>query len=428
LGDWFEYHDKINNFIQSIPSFTQADLILDELDDLLMNTVRVKRYQIILMDEAKQAFSLVRFHPANEKAAMPELNLESPIFKVFEATKLDYFAMRLTYALPGETPLEKSARDEFAPFHSEFAFPFVSGKDPFGLLLIGEKETGEIYTRHDLKLFNQMLRHMSLVLNQIRLKNKLLQTEQMELLGTMSRGIAHDMNNLLTPVSTYLQLTRDGVADAVVNGELLPMALRNVETMRAYIHEALFFSKTQSLQFKKVQFEQLIHNVVDMVQSALKRKNIRLDIQVSGMLEAEIDEILVQRLVGNLISNAIDASRASSQIYVSVVRLGRMQSGSDWYRLRVIDEGEGISRENLKKVATPYFTTKDRGDTGRGFGLGLAICRKIVHLHRGNMTITSELNKGTMVQVDIPDHFEQISQESKPVVSSQVASVMAEVA
>jgi signal transduction histidine kinase len=165
-----------------------------------------------------------------------------------------------------------------------------------------------------------------------------------------------------------------------------------------------------------------------MVQSGLKRKNIRLDIQVSGLLEAVIDEILIQRLAGNLISNAIDASRPGAQIYVSVVRLGKMQSGCDWYRLRVIDEGEGISRENLKKVATPYFTTKDRGDSGRGFGLGLAICRKIVHLHRGNMTITSELHKGTMVQVDIPDRLEAVSAESKPFKSMQVVSAMADVA
>ena len=58
--------------------------------------------------------------------------------------------------------------------------------------------------------------------------------------------------------------------------------------------------------------------------------------------------------------------------------------------------------ENLKRVFTPYFTTKNTGDGKRGFGLGLAIARKIVHLHGGNLTIASKEKNGTTVQVDVP--------------------------
>ena len=57
---------------------------------------------------------------------------------------------------------------------------------------------------------------------------------------------------------------------------------------------------------------------------------------------------------------------------------------------------------DLKRILKPYFTTKDRGDETRGFGLGLAICRQIVHLHGGNLNIASEERKGTTVQVDLP--------------------------
>jgi signal transduction histidine kinase len=71
-------------------------------------------------------------------------------------------------------------------------------------------------------------------------------------------------------------------------------------------------------------------------------------------------------------------------------------------RVRIIDRGEGIKKEDLNRVFTPYFTTKNRGDENRGFGLGLAICRKIVHLHGGNLSIASQVKKGTTVQVDLP--------------------------
>jgi len=74
----------------------------------------------------------------------------------------------------------------------------------------------------------------------------------------------------------------------------------------------------------------------------------------------------------------------------------------------VIDQGEGIPKENLTRILTPYFTTKNRGDENRGFGLGLAICRKIVHLHGGQLFISSQPRKGTTVQFDLP------SRQAKP--------------
>jgi signal transduction histidine kinase len=87
---------------------------------------------------------------------------------------------------------------------------------------------------------------------------------------------------------------------------------------------------------------------------------------------------------------------------VELTPLPKTELNRDWHRLKVIDRGEGISPENLQRVFTPYFTTINTGDGNRGFGLGLAIARKIVHLHGGNLSITSKVKKGTTVQVDLP--------------------------
>ena len=115
-----------------------------------------------------------------------------------------------------------------------------------------------------------------------------------------------------------------------------------------------------------------------------------------------MDEVLIQRMLSNLISNAIDASPEGSEIRVEIEQLVKTEAARDWLRLKVIDLGEGIPRENLDRVLTPYFTTKNRGDEGRGFGLGLAISHKIVSLHGGHLTIQSQLRKGTTVQIDLP--------------------------
>ena len=106
--------------------------------------------------------------------------------------------------------------------------------------------------------------------------------------------------------------------------------------------------------------------------------------------------------MANLLSNAIDASPPKSKIRIELQRLARTEAHREWLRIKLIDEGEGIKREHLRRIFKPYFTTKDRGDETRGFGLGLAICRQIVHLHGGNLNISSEEKKGTTVQVDLP--------------------------
>jgi signal transduction histidine kinase len=128
----------------------------------------------------------------------------------------------------------------------------------------------------------------------------------------------------------------------------------------------------------------------------------------------EMDAVLIKRLVCNLLSNAIDASPAGSEVEARLMSLPKTEPNRDWHRLQIIDHGEGISAENLQRVFTPYFTTKNTGDGKRGFGLGLAIARKIVHLHGGNLSISSKEKKGTTVQVDLPSRLNQGQAASPP--------------
>ena len=115
-----------------------------------------------------------------------------------------------------------------------------------------------------------------------------------------------------------------------------------------------------------------------------------------------MDSVLIQRLQINVIANAIDASRSDSEIRIELLRLVKTETNRDWYRVRITDQGTGISPDDQKRIFQPYFTTKKTGDENRGFGLGLAICRKIATLHGGNLVVQSELGRGTTVNLDLP--------------------------
>jgi signal transduction histidine kinase len=172
--------------------------------------------------------------------------------------------------------------------------------------------------------------------------------------------------------------------------------------MRSYVNEALFFSNTLAPKIKPCLLDATVRKAVELAQPILKRRGIDLALNTPSAVLVEMDEVLIQRLISNLIANAIDASTSASRIEIDLHRLARTEPSRDWLRLRITDYGEGIPRENLKRIFMPYFTTKDRGEQRRGFGLGLAISRKIVHLHGGNLNIASEEKKGTTVQVDLP--------------------------
>jgi signal transduction histidine kinase len=399
-GDRFEAQDRVRSFVESMIWYDDLDALLDELHTILVRTLGITSYKIVLRDEVLHMFTLHRAFPADDGTTLPEIKINSPIFQYFEWSKSEYLALNAKYARPGESNMGRLARRQFAPSGAEFAFPLTSQSEPFGLLLVGPRAHGAEYSGTDIAMLVGLVKNLSIMVNQVRLKTQIRQNQDFELLGKMSRGMAHDLNNLLTPISTLLQLTTESGPGATLDEELLPVALRNVKTMRSYIRESLFFSENLRPQVALASLDEVIDEAVATARSS-RDKPVEIRVEAAP-IEIEMDAVLIQRLVVNLISNAIDASTPGGVVEVRLERLPRSEVARDWVRLRVVDQGEGISKENLSRVLTPYFTTKNRGDSNRGFGLGLAICRKIVNLHGGNLSIASQLKKGTTVQVDLP--------------------------
>jgi signal transduction histidine kinase len=414
LGDRFEYHAQVQNLIQMMRSFPDTQFLMQELQDLLAGTMKMRSYQIILLDDTTRNFKLFHCHPQRVEPESPDLQVDSPVFRYFQETRSKCLSCNLIYETDHESLIQREARQQLTPFEPEFCFPFFVGNDLIGLMLLGAKASGELYTPHDLRLLTELSSSLGLVLNQIRLRQQLQVVHEQDLLGRMSRGLAHDLNNLLTPVQTLLQLCRESRLNQETIDELLPMGLRNLETVRSYVNEALFFSRSAKLHGQLGSLDEMVREAVALVQPLAESKNIRVSSNGPSEVSIEMDAVLIKRLVCNLLSNAIDASPPGSAVEARLALLPKTEPNRDWHRLQIIDHGEGISAETLQRVFTPYFTTKNTGDGKRGFGLGLAIARKIVHLHGGNLSISSKEKKGTTVSVDLPSRLNQGQGVSPP--------------
>jgi signal transduction histidine kinase len=407
LGDSFEYHARVQNVIQAIRSFPDPQFIMQELEELLATVMKVRSYQLILLDEPSRSFTLFYSYPPQPGISLPDNQINSPIFRFFQQTREKFLACNPVYSTSRETALEKQAREQLRVFEPEFCFPFFTGNDLVGLMLLGPKANEDLFTPHDLRLLTELSQSLGLLLNQMRLRHQLQVAHEQDLLGRMSRGLAHDLNNLLTPVQTLLQLLQESDLNQETIDELLPVGLRNLATVRSYVNEALFFSRSAQLHAQAGSLDETINSASALVKTAADEKQIQIHRLGIAGVEIEMDTVLIKRLLCNLLSNAIDASPSGSTIEIHLSLLPKTELSRDWYRLKIIDHGEGISAENLQRVFTPYFTTKNTGEGKRGFGLGLAIARKIVHLHGGNISINSKEGKGTTLQLDLPSKLAQ---------------------
>ncbi len=408
MGDMFEYRDKVHAFIERSRWHTDLDALLTDLHAQLINSLGIRGYSLVLRDETNRAFTVVRSHPKDTAVLLSELGSESPVFQYFLSTDKTFLSLAPRY-IHGNLPVESAAREQVKVLPGVFAFPFLLGQQPLGLLVVDEKANGRPFTKTDIQLLTEITTNIALVINQVSLKDQLLQAKELELLGRMSQGMAHDLNNLTTPVWTLLQLLTEGVSPEALRTDLAPVAMRNIQTMREYIREALFFSENLRPDFQSARLDTLVQEVVELArQNKRKGKEIVYTLHLSGEIPVEMDRVLIRRLLSNILSNAVDASQPGGRIDIEILRLMKTDLDRDWFRVRITDHGSGIASENIHRIFQPYFTTKKTGDEERGFGLGLAICRKIATLHGGSLVLSSEVGKGTVVNLDLPSRYKAL--------------------
>ncbi len=235
------------------------------------------------------------------------------------------------------------------------------------------------------------------ILTRSRLTDQLALRARMEYLAMMSRGLAHDLKNLITPVSSYLVHTEGRAPAGSAEEEVHGAASRSIGVMTTYLREALFFSDQLTPRFSPVEPAGLLESARSLSVERASRRGIRLTVQSCCIGTLQADAVLLQRLLVNLMNNAIDASARGGE-----VRLTAEGPVAGMITLRVIDQGCGMDEATRARIFDPYFTTKEFGEEVRGFGLGLTISQRIVHLHHGRITVESRPGAGTTLSVDLP--------------------------
>jgi len=226
-----------------------------------------------------------------------------------------------------------------------------------------------------------------------RLESRLRDMQSLADLGEMSAGIAHEFRNSLSTIVGYLKLARRGVL-SVETEERLRRAEEEAHQLAGAVESLLVFARPMELQRQNVDLVELVTATVERLEPLSAGIAFRM---LGGPAAIEGDPLLLSRTIENVIRNAVDAiqEKSSGGGTVTIVT-----SSSPHPSLVFTDDGVGLDPGDANRLFLPFQSTKPQG-----FGVGLALARKIVLLHGGTIQLTGEQGTGATVTLEFPNEL-----------------------
>jgi len=245
-----------------------------------------------------------------------------------------------------------------------------------------------------------------------RLQGQLLHAQKMETIGTLAGGVAHDFNNILTPLLGYLELAQDEVDSDSEVRESIGYAIQATHRARDLVQQILTFSRRGDQERRPLQLKFVIKEALKLLRSTLP-STIRIDAYLADACDDVLaDPTQMHQVIMNLGANAYHAMAKDGGALT--VRLDTVDSSAElqerfphlpesrYVRLQVSDDGHGMDTQTISRIFEPFFTTKD---VGEGTGLGLSVVHGIVTEHAGMIDVQSEIGRGTTFTILLPSAF-----------------------
>jgi signal transduction histidine kinase/ActR/RegA family two-component response regulator len=240
-----------------------------------------------------------------------------------------------------------------------------------------------------------------------KLEAQFLRAQRLESIGTLAGGIAHDINNVLTPMMLSLQLLQEKITDNE-SQKLLNALERSTQRGASLVKQVQSFARGVQGERVALQVSHLISEIMQIAKETFPRSiEIRTDIE-KDLLMVSGDATQLHQVIMNLCVNARDAMSESGILNISAensfidenyARMNIDAKVGQYVVITVSDTGTGIPPEILDRIFEPFFTTKQ---PGKGTGLGLSTSLAIVKSHSGFINVYSEVGKGTAFKVYLP--------------------------
>jgi len=273
-------------------------------------------------------------------------------------------------------------------------------------LLMDDSISGRVWTFRD-------------ITEQKKLEAQILRTQRMDSIGTLAAGLAHDLNNVLTPIFMSAGILRDELTPEIRESAIA--AIENSARRGAsLIKQVLTFARGLPGERELLQVEPLLRDMEKIMCETFPKSIAIKNATPGDVWPVSGDATQLHQVLLNLCVNARDSMPAGGTLEIGALNESLTESvytglqevkPGDYVVLHVTDTGEGIPPEIIDKIFDPFFTTKE---TGKGTGLGLSTVLGIVRSHHGFVTTASELDRGTTFRVYLPASREGAVKPANP--------------
>lgn len=226
-------------------------------------------------------------------------------------------------------------------------------------------------------------------------QDQLVQSEKLASVGQLAAGVAHELNNPLGTVLLYSDILLKELDPDSPYRDDIEVIVKETKRCKGIVSALLEFARQYQVVTQPTDLNALIDEVAEVEMKHYPDSQVEIIFDLDHSLPTiQADTAQMHQVLVNLIDNAIEAMPDGGEL---TLRTRNKPNGM--ITLEIADTGVGIPSENVVKVFTPFFTTKP---TGKGTGLGLAIVYGIIKLHRGQISVRSEIDRGTIVTIQLP--------------------------
>lgn len=260
-----------------------------------------------------------------------------------------------------------------------------------GVFQLINKKDG-VFTKKDEEMLSALSIHASIAIQNAKMAQELVNSERLAVIGRMASSIIHDIKNPMTTIKAYAQVIRKKIGEGETI-QLVDEVIRQIDRLVNMAQEILDFSRgVTSINFAKIKLGDFLDGVVAFLARDFERNKIEIEKNFEFDDEVEIDVDKMTRVVFNIAHNSRDAMPEGGKFIVKTWR------EDDFFFMQFTDTGKGMPEEVKKKLFEPFVTYGKK----HGTGLGMAITKKIVNEHKGDIFVESELGKGTTITIKLP--------------------------
>lgn len=231
-------------------------------------------------------------------------------------------------------------------------------------------------------------------------QQELLHKERLASMGQLAAGVAHEINNPLSTILLFADVLHKEADGDDPRREDLEMIINETERCKNIVADLLNFARQQEVLAQETDLHAQLEQAIEAISYLPIFEKVEIKREFSPDLpHIQADPAQLQQAFINLLSNAAEAMDAKRG---GAITLTTRPLDGQWVEIRVSDTGCGIPKNNLGKLFTPFFTTKP---PGKGTGLGLSIIYGIIKMHRGQISVQSQVGRGTTFIVTLPVHL-----------------------